>query len=314
MRRFERIDGARRQILESVINTWHDICKGAIQRERYTVIPKGETILEVEDNNYTTILEIQAARFRKIEQNQWKALKKMLFVEMKRASEDLLGKKILERQDSRHEEKLAYQRKLEQERALKIQREFEQAKEKEKLQLQEIKDAQKDYLVVYQKKKEQDRQNARSLKLANEKRESDRMQRELFLKQKREDEYRKSQLEAFELTRQLEAKEKETQDRLEEERREKEKAMKEKSTKVFEHVTKTRENLEQTAESKKAEVSRYLTFSLIIFHSIKDKFKITMNASIILSIKEKLRKKIIVMHMLNWFMRNAKKYEKLMKL
>jgi hypothetical protein len=226
LRRFERIDAARRHILESVMEKWHEIC---IQEEKtgyfFKSGPKGETIIEVDSNHYSTVLEIQAARFRKIEKNQWKTLQKMLFQEMKKAVNDQQGKKVLLRQETMHGEKLALKKRMNEEVEAKVRREIEAAKKKEEDLMMEIKEAQKYFTEEAYLKKLQEEEDLRQEKANQNRREYERLRREKFLKQHKEESRLQTRLDQDERYRQLELREAETKDRLDAERREKEKAI-----------------------------------------------------------------------------------------
>lgn len=100
LRRFDRIDGARRRVLGQVVEEWKRLV--SINWKPKVDRPKSakEAILEVNPEAHCTLLEIQAQRFRKIEQENWNAYERMLRMELKKADAEVKGKQIL----GKHEE------------------------------------------------------------------------------------------------------------------------------------------------------------------------------------------------------------------
>jgi hypothetical protein len=215
---------------------------------------KKETIIDVDEKHYTKVLEIQAERFRKIEKNQWKALQKMLFVEMKKAVSDQAGKQIIQKQDNIAELRNAHKKRLDREREEKLRSEREEARRREEQQMHGIKEAQRQYLIEAQHKQEQEKHNRQMMKALQAKREAERLQREeYFRRQKLEDAITNRNI-SNERRRQLELREKETLDRLENERKEKEKQNQEKQAKIQANFLKAKENLDEIAQTKISEV------------------------------------------------------------
>lgn len=96
-RRYERIDGARRRILATVLAEWEHLCE--IGWTPY-VKPKphiGESIIAVPEVAHCSVLELQATRFRKTEQEMVKSFQKLLHVSMQKAAEEVHHKHIVER-------------------------------------------------------------------------------------------------------------------------------------------------------------------------------------------------------------------------
>ncbi len=93
-RRFERIDGARRRVLGDVLADWKKLCdsnwKPPVDKGPKV---KKETIVEVPHAAaHCKLLEIQAAKFREIEQHNWETLQRKLKLEIMRADEEVRHK------------------------------------------------------------------------------------------------------------------------------------------------------------------------------------------------------------------------------
>lgn len=96
-RRYERIDGARRRILSEVLAEWCNLRDSGWSPAFKKPIRSGEAIIDVPEEAHCTLLELQASRFRKIEQGNMKAFQRMLQVELKTAAEEIRHKKIVEK-------------------------------------------------------------------------------------------------------------------------------------------------------------------------------------------------------------------------
>jgi hypothetical protein len=181
-RRFERIDGARRTMLTNVVVEWKSICDSDWEPARRPPTSGRERILNVRPEAHSTLLEIQAEKFRKIEENQFKGLQRMLSISVMKADEEVKNKAIL---DKHAEQKAAGD-----ERAAEMQRRkeelfrqmMEDKKKKEAdeaarikvLQEMDAKEAKEKIRIHEEKmKKEKD---------MRERREAERLQREQYTK------------------------------------------------------------------------------------------------------------------------------------
>ncbi len=139
LRRFERVDKARKLMLESVYQKWEEICWEETHRDelqtraakKKTGEPR-ESVIEINNNKRLTVLEMQAKKFRKVEKQQWKGLRNKLFVEMKKAIHDQKSKTIIEKHENIGDAVSRKRREMEIEKELKLQAEFEEAEEKER--------------------------------------------------------------------------------------------------------------------------------------------------------------------------------------
>eukprot|EP01036_Dinobryon_divergens_P003120 gene3120-4104_t len=76
VRRYERLDAARRKTLQSVVEDWKKLCKSAWMPFKDIPLSTGEAIIQVDPSAHSTVLEMQATCFRKIEQQQWNSMQK----------------------------------------------------------------------------------------------------------------------------------------------------------------------------------------------------------------------------------------------
>ena len=131
LRRFDRIDGARRRVLAEVTAEWKRLV--ATNWKPQIVRPKSakEAILEVPPEAHCTLLELQAQRFRKIEQENWNAYNRLLRMEVKKADAEVKGKKILGKHDeiAAHNDELRKKRMLMREALLREARDRQRQKE-----------------------------------------------------------------------------------------------------------------------------------------------------------------------------------------
>lgn len=170
LRRFERVDGARKRVLDEVVRKWQEICKEekkhSRKSKRLSAAPSKETVMKVDSDQHVTVLEMQAEQFRRVEQQQWRSLQASLFMEMKKAVNDQQAKQIQEKQDGNEAEVKRRKRQHELEVEAQHRRERERQLQKEKEMAEEHKRAQKLYLENVYKKQEQDKINSKKAKQA----------------------------------------------------------------------------------------------------------------------------------------------------
>lgn len=189
-RRYERIDGARRRMLTTVLTEWKHLCdtnwSGAARRPGSSLAtaarPK-ERILDVPDEAHSTMLETQAARFRKIEMDQWNALQRMLAMSVKNADANCKSKTILQKQEAIGESNENARKEMQLKREALFKENMEMKKRKEYEAMQEVKKLQVMDAEEAVKKKERDQERKVKEKEAREKRERDRLQREEYTKE-----------------------------------------------------------------------------------------------------------------------------------
>ena len=181
-RRFDRIDGARRRMLTTVLTEWKHLSDTGWQPKSKLALDK-ERILDVPAEAHSSMLEMQAAKFRKIEMDQWNALQRMLAMSVKNADKEQRDKEILQKQDAIGESNQQARRNLQLKREQLYKENAEMKKRKEYESMQEIKRLQALDAEEAVKKKEHDDERAREEKERREKRESRRLQQEVYTKQ-----------------------------------------------------------------------------------------------------------------------------------
>lgn len=182
-RRFERIDGARKRTLEDVVLDWKRLCASGWSEPINRLNTEKEAILQVPSNAHCTLLEIQAARFRKIEQENWEYFNRSLKIELKNADIEQKNKKILQK----HNEIQTSNDNLKKERALikefLYKEELENIRRKEEEEMIRIRKLQQEDRELAFQKKEEERINLLREKQAREQRETDRVLRGEYTRQ-----------------------------------------------------------------------------------------------------------------------------------
>jgi myosin heavy subunit len=183
-RRFERIDGARRRILENVTTDWKKLCDSKWKPAAKTR-PRSakETILVVNPQAHCQLLEIQAAKFRKIERDNWTELQRHLKVEIMKADQVVQNKKILQKHDELEEmhneqqnERKMYLQELHRE-------ELMQRKMDEEEEMMEIKEEQKKFQEDILKHSRSEKERMKREKMRREERLIERYQRDKYTQQ-----------------------------------------------------------------------------------------------------------------------------------
>lgn len=95
LRRFVRVDGARRRIFNAVLEDWKRLCDSGWRPHKERPGSAKETIIPVRPEAHCELLELQAARFRKIESRQFNSLQRMLTMELKAAVKEMKNRDIL---------------------------------------------------------------------------------------------------------------------------------------------------------------------------------------------------------------------------
>lgn len=258
LRRFERVDTARKILLESVYHKWQEVCWEQEHRPKGGKKKKAgrEAVIELEDGKRLTVLEMQAERFRKVEKQQWKGLRNKLFMEMKKAVHDQKAKTIIEKQDNIGDTAIRRRRELEQERERKMKADLAEASEKEKDQAREVRVEQRAALVEAKAKTARDKQNVRKAKKAQLNREQERLAREDYRNLQKSENYHRLRSEAIERNRQLVNQEKELEQRMNKERKKKEGQDQLKKTRTMNRLLGAKEELARQAQLKMVKVSK----------------------------------------------------------
>lgn len=185
-RRYERVDGARRRVLEAVMKDWRNLCvTGWVPPETKPKRAK-EAIVDVPVTAHCELLEIQAQKFRKIEEDNWTNLQRTLRLEIVRADTEQRNNEILQK----HEEIQSSNDHLKKERQAKrdaqIAEQIRRAKEEEDRRQEEIRRQQEDYNTEAKRRAEERKANMLREKQMREKREADRVARDTYTKQMKE--------------------------------------------------------------------------------------------------------------------------------
>ncbi len=101
-RRFEKIDGARRRILREVVQEYHALVASDWQpgvRKKNTISKNEsiECIIDVDKEAHTTLLDLQAQKFRKFEMQQWKDLQRLVATEIRMAVQEAQNRNIMDK-------------------------------------------------------------------------------------------------------------------------------------------------------------------------------------------------------------------------
>lgn len=182
-RRFERVDGARRRVLAAVLSDWRRLCQTGWIPPEERKKPNKESILDVPPSAHCKLLEIQAQKFRKIEQDNWTKLQRDLRLEIAKADSQVRYDQIL----AKHEEIQQQNEELKQERHAKrvehVQEAIERRREEEEQRMEEIRLQQKDYHMQLMRQVEAQRENEIRERQMREKRLADRVAREQYSQQ-----------------------------------------------------------------------------------------------------------------------------------
>jgi hypothetical protein len=260
LRRFERVDTARKLMLESVYHKWQEICWDEEHRPKGGKKSRGgprEAVIDLQDGQpRLTVLEMQAERFRKVEKQQWKGLRNKLFMEMKKAIHDQQAKTIIEKQDNIGDTVARRRRELEQERERKLKADLAEADAKEREAAQQVRKEQRAALLELKAQAERDKARVRRDKRAQRRREEDRLAREEYRNSQKAENFHRFRSEAIERSRQLENQEKELAQRMKKERMKKEQADQLKKTRTMNRLQGAKEELARQAEKKRIKVSK----------------------------------------------------------
>lgn len=182
-RRYERIDGARRAIFNKVLKEWDEICSSGWVSTIEGKPDDREAIIDVAPDAHSSMLELQAAKFRKIEKSQWTAMQRMIGLEIKAAVRDMENKKLVAKHKeieaanddakkamAAHRDEL-FRKQIER----KKQQEIERAIELKQLQEKETQEA-----IAAQERKKQKLLEEKKIR---ERRENDRKRREQHTKE-----------------------------------------------------------------------------------------------------------------------------------
>jgi len=223
-RRYDRVDGARRRMLTTVLTEWKNLCDTKWVPQSMRTAPAGdrESILHVSAAAHSSMLESQAAKFRKIEMDQWSALQRMLAMSVKSASIEQKNKEILKKQDVIGEKNSNAKRDLQAKREALYQEHAEMKKRKEFEYQQEVKRLQAMEAEEAVQHKARTVERLREEKERREKREATRIQQSEYTKQLKAQIMKDLDAKADARKRLADMQEKESQDRVREMKEQKE--------------------------------------------------------------------------------------------
>jgi hypothetical protein len=186
-RRYERVNGARMRVFAAVQKDWKRLVDTKWQPPTAArPLSAKETIIPVSQQAHCTLLEQQAERFRKIEQDNWDNLRRSLKLELMKADQAVKHKAIVEKHAAIEaaNQNVAQERKQERDELYRQQllREQEQCEE----ELKEIKRQQQLTQEESIRKAELDAENKRREKDRLEQKEYERLQSEHYTKRVRD--------------------------------------------------------------------------------------------------------------------------------
>jgi hypothetical protein len=259
-RRFDRVDGARKRILGDVLTEWTHLNEIGWTKEPKTrpKSAKKETIISVRPEAHCELLELQASRFRKIERDNLLAVKRLCSKEIKAAYLEVKNKQILAKQAGNGEALESKKRELKATKEEYLHEQFEVANEKKRIEANELK-----RLQALETKQSLEKDAALVTKLAEEKRvredreerkqrdkENTRLKKEGILKVIQSENEQRKQMSEF--------RQKDSEERYKhyKEISEEQRANKRKNLKL--KISKARESVENTAETRSIEVKKQL--------------------------------------------------------
>jgi hypothetical protein len=213
-RRYERIEAGRKRAYDAVLREWKKLVESKwIPPDQRTVVPK-ETILPVSPSVHCKLLEIQASKFRKIEQENWETLQRNLKIELMKADQEVRNSKIIQKQNDiqQQNEQLKRERKLQLEELERetLQRKFAAEREEQ----QRIKEEQMKYAEQEMYAYEQRIRARHNEKLSFEKKEEERVARQQYTQQLKDSIVTRIDTQLHERKKASEVKEKYNEDRV----------------------------------------------------------------------------------------------------
>ena len=179
-RRYERIDGARRKMLTNVVVEWKSLVESGWEPVKPRPNTGKERIIDVRPGAHSTLLELQAEKFRKIEEAQFKGLQRMLSISVQKADQEVKNMAVMQK----HEEQKAANddraRQMQAKREALFKKQMEERKQKELDEAARIKMLQEmDAKEAKQKLKEKEEKEIKDRR-RREAREADRLRREQY--------------------------------------------------------------------------------------------------------------------------------------
>lgn len=182
-RRFERVDGARRRVYAAVMKDWRSLCESGWVPPESRPKPNKESIVDVPASAHCQLLELQAQKFRKLEEENWMALQRNLRLEIQRADTEQRNNDILHKhaeiENANETAKKERQMKKDQQIAEQIQRQ----RDEEARRNAELRARQEETYRDAKQRLEERKMNAIRERQMREKKEADRVARDTYTKQ-----------------------------------------------------------------------------------------------------------------------------------
>lgn len=257
-RRFERHDAARRRVLAKATEDWKQlVAKNWIPTKKRPVKSK-EAIMVVPQETHSTMLELQAAMFRKLERDNYLALQRTLKIELKNAQKELEGKQILQKHDAIQNANDGNKRALQEKRVALAKQKIEDARIAEEERMREVRRLQEMDAAMAQEKKEREIMRRKMEKQRNEQREMERVQREQYTKQMKDTIMKGVNDQIDSKKRIQELRDKNTAQRLAEEKAARDKRLEDKHRAEEERARRVREETARRDEEERAMIAQKL--------------------------------------------------------
>uniref|UniRef100_A0A7S0XEL1 Uncharacterized protein n=1 Tax=Chromulina nebulosa TaxID=96789 RepID=A0A7S0XEL1_9STRA len=185
--RYEKIDGLRKATLDKVLQEWKRLVDSNWidsnnNNDNVIVSSDKESILHVPSSAHSTLLEIQASKFRKIELEEWKSFQHLLNIEIKNANKSNKNTTIVKEHNDWNEKNKQLQ-KLNQIKRQQLHREQYEAKQRyEEAKLNELKQIKLNELKEENELKMNVIMKMKKDRKAREYREQEQLQREQYAK------------------------------------------------------------------------------------------------------------------------------------
>lgn len=254
-RRFERIDGARRRTLQYVMEDWKKLCATGWMPPLAERPPSAnEVIMNVRPEAHCKLLELQAEKFRKIEQDNFDALNRLLKMEVMRADQEVRNQQITQKHEAIAKDNEALRKKRMEHREQLHREQMERQKRKEEAFWQEIRQLQRMDQQYAIEKTEKELENKRREKERREQMEFERVQRTAYTQQLKQSIVHGIDTKIDAKKQVLELREMTIKERQEEARKEHERQLKERKEQKERRLQKAREDQKRHQEETRKEM------------------------------------------------------------
>ena len=182
-RRYERINGARIRIFSQVMKDWKNLVDTKWEPPKDRPKSAKESIVQVSSQAHCTLLELQAQKFRKIEQDNWEALQRSLKLELMRADMEVKHKEIVEKHNQIEQQNNNAAQERQQQREDLYRQQLQRQREEEEQFMRDIKRMQEEYQQNAIEQSRKEAENRRKEKLMREQKEYERVKSEEYTRQ-----------------------------------------------------------------------------------------------------------------------------------